>query len=198
MGEEQKQILKMVQNGQISSEEALKLLDALEEEQPSDEIESKENQVTPPDATLDTSNAWLYPVGAGAVVMAIGAPLMALNFTGKIAIFWSLFCGWMPFFIGLAILTLGVWSRNARWFHLRISDAHSGERTFALSLPLPLTLAAWVLRLIRPYVPQLRETGVDEAILALRDGLSDQEDDQPFCINVRDDDDGEHVQIYIG
>jgi hypothetical protein len=39
---------------------------------------------------------------------------------------------------------------------------------------------------------------VDEAILALRDGLSDQADDQPLYINVSDDGDGEQVQIYVG
>jgi hypothetical protein len=47
-------------------------------------------------------------------------------------------------------------------------------------------------------VPQLEETGVDETILALRDGLGDKADDLPVYIDVLDDDDGEHVQIYIG
>jgi hypothetical protein len=198
MSEEQKKVLEMVQAGQLSAEEALGLLEALDGTAPSDESEIEYEQPVTPDDVPNVGNTWLYLVGAGAMVMAIGAPLMALNFTGKVAIFWSLLCGWIPFFIGLAILTLGVWSRSARWFHLRISDTSSGKNSFVLSLPLPLTLAAWVLRLIGPFVPQLKETGVDEAILALRDGLSDQADDQPLYINVSDDGDGEQVQIYVG
>jgi hypothetical protein len=198
MSEERMEILKMIEDGQISTEEAMRLLDALNGVGPPAEIEVEEMHEPSPTDIPDKGNWWLYPVIAGAVVMAIGAPLLALGFTGQAAAFWSILCGWIPFFIGLTILTVGVWSRNARWLHLRITDAHSGERTFVLGLPLPLTLAAWVLRVMRPYVPQLKETGVDEAILALRDGLSDQGDDQPFYVDVRDDDEGEHVQIYIG
>jgi hypothetical protein len=183
--EERTQILKMVEAGQISTEEALQLLDALNGAEPSDGVEVEAD-------IPNTSSLWLYPTIVGAVVMAVGAPLMALGLTGQVAIFWAVSCGWIPFFIGLAILTLGVWSRNARWFYLRISNAHSGKRSLALGFPLPLTLAAWVLRMIRPYVPQLEGTGVDD------DGLGGETDDQPVYIDVLDDDDGEHVQIYIG
>ena len=129
--------------------------------------------------------------------MAIGAPLVALGLSGRAAIFWAIFCGWIPFFIGLFVLTLGVWSRNARWLHLRIKNARSGRRSIALSLPLPLTLTAWVVRLIRPYVPELNNTAVDEAILALRDGATGGEE-QPLFIDVQDDAGGEQVMIYIG
>jgi hypothetical protein len=206
MNKERMQILKMVEDGQISTDEAMQLLNALSGAEPPDEpmIEEMETAAQPEEQAPsssnipDVGNMWLYPTIAGAVVMAVGAPLMALGLTGQAALFWAIFCGWIPFFIGLAILTLGVWSRNARWFHLRISNAHSGERTFALSLPLPLTLAAWSLKIARPYVPQLKETGVDEAILALRDGLGAEGKDQPFHIDVQDDEDGEHIQIYIG
>ena len=196
--EEQAQILKMVEAGQISTEEALQLLDALSGAEPSDGVEVELEREGPPADIPNASSLWLYPTIVGAVVMAIGAPLMALGLTGQVAVFWAVSCGWIPFFIGLAILTLGVWSRNARWFYLRISNAYSGKRSLTLSFPLPLKLAAWVLRMIRPYVPQLEGTGVDEAVLALRDGLGGEADDQPVYIDVLDDGDGEHVQIYIG
>jgi hypothetical protein len=199
MSEDRLQVLKMIEAGQISTEEAVRLLDALNGQAPSEELEPEieEEHETPPTDPPSVGSWWLYPTAAGAVVMAIGAPLIALGLTGGAAIFWAIFCGWIPFFIGLAILTLGFWSRSARWFHIRINDTHSGSRTFALSLPLPLTLAAWVLRIIRPYVPQLKETAVDEIILSLRDATSDR-DDQPLYIDVQDDDEGEQVLIYIG
>jgi hypothetical protein len=198
MNQERMQILEMVETGRISTEEALQLLEALEKAPPSGEAGAAEEQKARPADVPNTGDWWLYPTIAGAVVMGVGAPLLALGFTGKAAIVWSILCGWIPFSIGLAILTIGVWSRNARWLYLHITNTRSGTRSFSIGLPLPLTLAARVLRMLRPYVPQLKGTGVDEAILALRDGLSEEEADQPFYIDVHDDDGGERVQIYIG
>jgi hypothetical protein len=201
MSEERLQILKMVEEGKLSTEQAIQLLDALNGQELPEEleyVEEPEMVEDPPTPAADLPSAgnwWLYPTAAGAVVMAIGAPLVALGLTGKAALFWAIFCGWIPFFIGLAILTLGVWSRTARWIHIRI-DNRDGARSFALGFPLPLTLSAWVVRMMRPFVPQLRETAVDEAILALRDGMREGED-QPVYIDVQDDEDGEQVRIQI-
>jgi hypothetical protein len=60
---------------------------------------------------------------------------------------------------------------------------------------LPLGLTAAAVRVARPYVPQLRDTAVDEAILGLREGLSGGED---IVIDVRDDEQGESVTIDFG
>ena len=63
------------------------------------------------------------------------------------------------------------------------------------SFPLPLTLAAWALRIAQPFVPRLADTGVDDLLIALRDG---ELGDEPIAIDVQDDDRGEHVQVYFG
>jgi hypothetical protein len=196
MGDDRVQILKMLEGGQISTEQAVQLLKALDE---ADMTESAaEKQRAPASTDLpDRSSWWLYPTAAGAVIMAVGAPLMALGLTGGAALFWAVCCGWLPFLLGLGVLTLGVWSRGARWLHLRIRNADSGKRSFALSMPLPLTLAAGVLRIARPYVPQLRDTAIDEAILAAQEALRSG-DDQPVVVDITDEDDGEQVLVYIG
>ena len=201
MNEERKQILKMVETGQITPEEGLTLLNAVQgatlspSEPISDPIpEPARNEASSPS---NFKGWWVYPTATGAVVMAVGAPLMALGLTDRTALFWAVCCGWVPFLIGLTILTLGVWSRNARWLHLRVTNADGKRRSFALSLPLPLTLAAWVLRFVRPHIPHFQETSIDEAILSLRDGLK-KDDDQPIFIDVQDNQDGERVTIYIG
>lgn len=85
------------------------------------------------------------------------------------------------------------WSKNARWLHLRISEP--GERKIAISIPLPLTLAARVLRIAQPFAPQLKDTGVDELILALRDS---KRSNDPLYIDVHDEKEGEHVEVVIG
>ena len=102
-------------------------------------------------------------------------------------------CGWPLFLFGLAVVLLVWWSRKTTWMHLRITEKKG--KGFRISFPLPLTLAAWVLKLVEPFVPQLRNTGVDEVIFALRDSARSGE---PISIDVEDDEDGERVQVYIG
>jgi hypothetical protein len=96
-------------------------------------------------------------------------------------------------FLGLAIVVLALWSREARWLHLRIFE--EDRRKMAFSLPVPLSLAAWGVRVAQPFVPQLRDTGVDEVILALRDGAMR---DEPMVIEVSDDEDGERIELVLG
>jgi len=57
-------------------------------------------------------------------------------------------------------------------------------------------LKTWVIKIARPFVPQLKDTSVDEVIMGLGDTLD--KDGQPIYVNVDDDETGEHVQIYIG
>jgi hypothetical protein len=102
-------------------------------------------------------------------------------------------CGWLPMILGVVVIVLAGWSRRAKWLHLRISEGE--QQKIAFSFPLPLTLAAWALRIARPFVPQLEETGVDELIIALRDGTTG---DEPFFIDVQDEEEGERVRVYIG
>ncbi len=65
----------------------------------------------------------------------------------------------------------------------------------AFSFPVPLAFAAWGIRVAEPFVPQLKDTGVDDLIVALRDSTSEGE---PFYIDVQDDEEGERVEVYIG
>jgi hypothetical protein len=189
---ERMSILNMVESGQISTEEALQLLEALNQPEATGETRSDEWETSPTDAP-QSGDWWIYPTAAGAVVMAVGAPLLALGITGRAPILLALFCGWTPFLIGLATLTIGVWSRGARWLYLRIENVAASRRTIAFGFPLPLTLSAWIMRIIRPLVPQISDVPVEEMILALRDT-----DGEPIYIDVQDDDDDEHVRIFIG
>jgi hypothetical protein len=129
---------------------------------------------------------------AGGGILILGALIMALVYATSAARGW-LVCGWLPMLLGLGIMLLVLWSRRAPWLHVRISE--EGKRKMTLSFPVPLTLAAWVVRIIQPFVPQLRETGVDELILALRDSRVRGE---PLFVDVQDDEEGERVEVYFG
>jgi hypothetical protein len=76
--------------------------------------------------------------------------------------------------------------------HLRISER--GKRKMAFSVPLPLGLARWAVRIAQPFVPQLGEVGADDLILALSESASRGE---PVSIEFQDEERGEHVEIYI-
>jgi hypothetical protein len=199
MENERLEILKMVEAGKIDAAQAAMLLAALEEPAPEDYFEAPEGReplppnLAPPEGLENRwARFWIYPLMAGGAVLIAGTMVMALVYATGGTRGWLCF-GWLPMLLGLLILFLALWSRRATWMHLRISE--NGRRKVAFSLPLPLTLSAWAVRIARPFVPQLQETGVDDLILALRDSPSR---DKPFFIDVQNDQDGERVELYIG
>lgn len=191
--EERLQVLKMLESGQIDAVEAAELLQALGGMEPDQqEPPSMPTTERPARPQERWAHFWIYPMMAGVAVLILGSLVLAMVYAAGAAAFWLL-CGWVPVFLGLAVVILALWSRRASWMHLRISEA--GRRKLTLSFPLPLKLAAWGVRIAQPYVPQLRDTGVDEVILALQDSTRQGE---PVFIEVQDDEAGERVELYIG
>ena len=173
MEEERLKILNMVEAGQIDTEQAAQLLVALEaahDPEPSPPTTLASDAQHPPGRKW--SDFWIYPLVAGGGVLLLGALAAAWLSSAGLPLP-SCVCGWFPMLLGLLIMLLAWWSRSARWLHLRISE--EGRRKIALSFPLPLPLAAWVLRLAQPFLPQLAETGVDDLLIALRDADIDDE-----------------------
>ena len=193
MQEERLSILKMVQEGQITAAEAAGLLEALAEPALAP-VEVVPGAAGEPDPAARWGRYWLYPLLAGGGLLIAGALVMGLLNVASAAPGW-LICGWTPMIVGLLVAILAWWSRSGTWLHLRIHEGKGSRRKLAISFPLPLTLAAWALRVAQPFVPQLRDTGVDELVLALRHSTAEG---QPLVVDVEDDESGEHVEIYIG
>jgi hypothetical protein len=104
--------------------------------------------------------------------------------------------GWLLLVIPLLLLgiliALLVWSASrSRWLHVRVRDKNTNLR---ISLPLPLRPAAWVLRFARPWVPQLKDTAVDELLLS----LSEVEGDDGLLVVEVDEGEEEQVRVYYG
>jgi hypothetical protein len=195
--EERKKILQMVESGTLSAEEGAQLLELVSDSEgaagdatpPQEGVPPEEGD--PSDEASDAYRYWWYPLWGGTLLMVLGgAVISAIRPQGR-GSGWVLLCGWVPLVLGLVVVTLAAWARNAHWIHLRVKDQHN---RVSLSFPLPLSLTAAVLRVARWFVPKLRETSVDEAILALRDELKDG---QPVTIEVQDDEEGEQVRIEI-
>lgn len=205
MDEERTKILKMLQAGQINAEQAAMLLTAA---RPAPGV-ADGDEATPAGEPLPAGPAartpgaadrlqerwatfWIYPLLVGSGVVILGSLVMVLTYAAHAARFWRMCCGWLPLTVGAVIVLLAWWSRRAKWLHVRVREQDG--RKVAISLPLPLTLVAWVLRIVQPFVPKLRDTGVDDLIIALRDSPPGQ----PLSVDVEDGEDGEQVQVYFG
>jgi len=199
MNDERMRILKQIETGEISAEEAVHQLNALAQLPPAKaEPESEPlppepepKPATPPEVPKGLAHFWMYPLWAGVATIVVGAILLYAVY-GALGSVWLSLCGWPIFASGVLITAVAWWLRTARWVHVRVT----GKERVAISLPLPIKLTAWVIKIARPFVPQLKDTGVDEVITSLADTLD--QDGQPLYVNVDDDETGEHVQIYIG
>jgi hypothetical protein len=195
MDDERMRILRRVEAGEISAEEAVRQLNALGQATQA-EAEPQVAQPEPPastspDVPKGLAEFWRYPLYVGVGHIVLGAVLLYAVYGASASGLWAV-CGWPLFALGVMITAAAWWLRTARWIHVRVS----GRENIAISLPLPLKLTAWVVKIARPFVPRLRDTGVDEVIMGLGDAL--KEGNQPLYVDVNDDEEGEHVQIYIG
>ena len=200
MDDERMRILKRVEAGEISAEEAVRLLGELGQ-RPVAEVKPEVSETGPLAASAPTrppldapkgfSHFWLYPLWAGVGTLVIGAILLYAVYGARAGWGWAV-CGWPLFALGVLITVTAWWLRTARWAHVRVR----GKENVTLSLPIPIKLTAWAVKIVRPFVPRLKDTGVDEVILGLGDAL--KEGNEPLYVDVNDDESGEHVQVYIG
>ena len=209
---ERLKILEMIQQGTITAQEGLKLIEALGETEdnldqeyllakakleggPDPEVG---DEFDPQPAVEDLEKWkkwWIVPFWIGVGLTVLGGALMYWAWFAK-GISLGFILAWIPFLIGVGVLVLGWNSRTGPWLHLRIQQKPGEKpRRIFISLPLPIRFFAWILRTFGNLIPGLNATGVDEIILAL--GESSRAE-TPLFINVNEGDQGEQVKIYIG
>ena len=187
--EDRLRILKQIETGELTVEEGARQLQSLA--QPPEPPEPPAAPAT--SAARPAWMGWLWqPVFWTGVALAGGGGLLLSNaYTREAG--GGLVWGWLLFALGVLGVLLGWWMQRAHWLFVRVR-AHDGPNV-TLALPLPLGLVAGVLRLARPFVPQLAETGVDEMILALREEVRDG---SPLVVDVDERESGERIQVYFG
>ncbi len=196
---ERMHILQMIEDGQITAADGLRLLDALGAgagEAPT-ELRPAPGQSAPEADLEHWRRWWMVPMGVGIGVLLVGALLMLVAYQAGGLGFWFA-CASLPFAAGVLIMALAAGSRSARWLHVRVRTdpaAHDWPRNIAFSFPLPIRLTAWLLRLAGPFVPHLKDHALDELILALAETTSAE---APLYVDVDEGDGGERVQVYIG
>lgn len=140
---------------------------------------------------------WMIPLWIGVGIVVISGLFMLWAFQASGLGFWF-FCTSVFLALGLVILVLAAQSRSARWLHLRVKQK-PGQRpqNIAISFPIPLRFASWIMRIFGRYIPDTKGASPDDILTAL-DALEESTTpENPIYIKV-DDEDGEQVEIYIG
>ncbi len=194
---ERLRILELIEAGEIDAGEGARRLEALTEGRRLSPIIDPPKHTPPskpPDVPRPAIVRWLWQ-GAfwtGIALLAGGGLLVASVYSG-IAATGRMVWGWILFILGVLMAMFGWWLQRAHWLSVRVRQSNGPNITIAL--PMPLTLVAWGLRIARPFSPELEETKADELLLALRDEIKKG---NPFYVEVNDEEDGEHVQVYFG
>ncbi|MBI3159470.1 MAG: hypothetical protein HYZ26_07715 [Chloroflexi bacterium] len=78
---------------------------------------------------------------------------------------------------------------NARYMRVRVTDTITGKTKVSVNLPMSLVDAG--LNIASNFVPDIEGFNMDQVSEAIRDGLTGK------IVDVQDDEDGEHIEIFI-
>ena len=78
---------------------------------------------------------------------------------------------------------------DAKWFRVRVTDTNTGKSKATVSLP--LALMDWGLRVGAQFAPEVGSLDLGELSEMLTTGMEGK------IVDVLDEEDGEHVEIYI-
>ena len=222
-------ILRKVENGELSPEFGSRLLEELEMERPSEPLEllpaqqdaaqdpvppAPEVEIIPPPQPVTSDQPpqltdleasrfnfwqkwWLLPFGIGVILLLLGAYWMYLGFISA-GLGWGFWLSWIPFGLGVLITAAAARSRTARWLHVRVHEAGGKDgrpHNVNISFPLPISFGAWLLRTFGRWMPDdFKQQHFDEVLTMLDQALTK---DAPFHVMVNEDD-GDHVEVFIG
>jgi hypothetical protein len=214
--EAERKVFDMVEKGQISAEEALRLINAMQglkadisdqvDYTPADLVQeqviSSEDEQAPepphiPEESLKRMNQlkrwWVLPFGIGLLMTILGAIWMYMGYTasGFGIGFWL---AWIPFLLGIFVISVSFQASHGVWLHVRIKQK-PGEtpQRIAISLPIPISLTRWVISTFGSRIPGMKDGPVD----SYSDVLKSVTPEEPFYIHV-DEGDGEEVEVFIG
>jgi hypothetical protein len=199
----------MLEEGKITAEEADQLLAAIGPERRASQVAGKLVITDAPEQNPGVADAepadyrsygsfrglWRIPfIIAASSLLLSGLGLAFMYQADERVATLGFLCIWSVFLLGLLATLLLLSARRAPWLHLRVRE-QDGQR-FAISLPLPLGLAHWIISIARNFVPakQARHLETADAFVT---AMRDDPRREPIIIDV-DDDDGDKVEIYIG
>jgi len=207
---ERSKILKMIEEGKITPEEGLHLMQALGEDPLEDQVVGDESAETSeahapkvevktePDPAINQTvekarSLWMIPLWIGVVITVFGSWVMYQNIHGAQISAWFYCLGFPIFTLGVLFILLGWSSKTSRWLFVSVKQK-PGEfpKRIMLGFPLPLGLTSWFFRNFGHMIKGLKNAPVDQVIDAM------QRSNEPLVVNVDEGEDGEKVQVFIG
>ena len=208
---ERSQILKMIEEGKITPEEGLRLMQVLDsdpQDESTEEIYSskidasspsiEERPFSEPDPGISKTvekarRLWMIPFWIGVIITTFGTWVMYKNIHPTDITAW-VYCLGMPIvLLGVIVITLGWSSKNARWLFVSVKQKPGDfPKRILIGFPLPLTLTSWFLRNFGHKIQGLGKVPVDQIFKAI------QHSNDPLVVKVDEGDDGEQVLVYIG
>jgi hypothetical protein len=210
---ERQQILKMIEDGKITAEEGLTLMQALGDE-PEDENaldlpagdeipsfitepggEAEGEKKTDPEFDRKVNrfrSLWTIPLWIGVAITVAGAYWMYASMQAAGFGFWF-YCAWLPFLLGVLVVAVAFSSRTSRWIYVNVKQK-PGETPQRIVIAFPLSLVSWLMMFAKGKMPEHDRGAVDEVMGAVFNSTKSTE---PLMVDVEEED-GEHVQVYIG
>ena len=210
----ERKILDMIEQGQISAEDGLRLMNAMGTDKETaittdgntlrDEeiviLSQGEQQAYSPPPISEEEMArikklkrwWILPFGIGLIITTLGAIWMYSSYAAN-GFGFGFWFSWIPFLLGVFLAAVSFQSSNGVWLHVRIKQ-RPGEspQRINISVPLPLGLTRWFFTTFGGKIPGLKDQPV-ENYSEILENLSPEE---PFYVHV--DEDGEEVEVFIG
>ncbi|MGB2894871.1 MAG: hypothetical protein WBB65_01735 [Anaerolineales bacterium] len=175
------EILDQLDAGQIDASEAARRLSE-KDVQP-----KKKDEV--PILSNRWKHWWVIPFSIG---LAVGVTGWGLSQLGG----WWWICAGPLLVVGVLAMIFSVATYRSPWVHIRVKTGEDHwPRRIAISLPLPLSLTARILKWRGLFPGGLDATGIDDLILALEGNLSSEE---PIYIEIDEGESGESVEVYLG
>jgi hypothetical protein len=210
---ERQQILKMIEDGKITAEEGLKLMRALGEEPEDDGVaelpagdeipsfimepggEAEGEKKTDPEFDRKVNrfrSLWTIPLWIGVAITVAGAYWMYASMQAAGFGFWF-YCAWLPFLLGVLAVAVAFSSRTSRWIYVNVKQK-PGETPQRIVIAFPLSLVSWLMVFAKGKIPEHQRGAMDEVMGAVFNSTKSSE---PLMVDVHEED-GEHVQVYIG
>jgi len=199
-------ILRKVELGEISLEEASDLLSEFEENQVAIQDRSEviyneqiiNKQPVPPDKHEKPAWSivfWIIPMLFGVLLTVFSSTWLYQNYLSS-GLGFKFWLTWIPFLIGVFLIYFGWILQRARWIHLNIKQP-KGEspQRILLAFPIPFQLIGFFLRIFKGKLPsKVSGLDIEELMVTVDQQLKK---DEPLYVHV-DDEDGTKVEIYIG
>lgn len=211
----ERKIMDMIEQGHISAEEGLRLINAMSNHREPGSKEAEAVLVTPEKVEISPEDViepappriseaemarmnrlkrwWILPFGIGLLITILGAIWMYSGYLAN-GFGWGFWLAWIPFLLGIAIIAVSYQTSRSVWLHVRIKQK-PGEtpQRISISLPIPIKLTSWFFSAFGDKIPGLKDQPIDN-FSEILETLSPEE---PFYVHV-DEDDGEEVEVFIG